>query len=171
MSSNNKQTDLLKVEPATIAQVRRSFYRPHKRVPYTGELVNHATGEVTKPPSLTKQSFKDECDINNIIKQYKVTGMITHMSANASRGVYADLPDESDFQTAIAVVAEANSAFNTLPSKIRDRFGNDPAKFLAFCQDPANAKEMQDLGLAKAPAAQDPPKPPAPDAPPPASTE
>lgn len=45
--------------------------------------------------------------------------------------------------------------FDTLPSKLRLRFGNDPAEFLSFVEDPANDQEMIDLGLK--------PKPPLPE--------
>lgn len=125
----------------------RSFYRPHVRVQFGNELVNPHTGEVSYPPSMTKQSHKDECDINNIIKQYKVTGMVTHISANARQGAYQDLPAPIEFQEALNIVAQAEQAFATLPSKVRDRFQNDPEAFLAFTSDPRNAKEMADLGL------------------------
>lgn len=126
-----------------------SFYRPHKRSDtwYTGEVADPKTGELVKLPSMTKQSFVAECDINTIMKQYKKTGMISHVSAHAAQGAYLDLPDATDFQQSLELVKEATIAFNTLPSKVRERFANDPARFLAFCGDPANRKEMGELGL------------------------
>lgn len=48
----------------------------------------------------------------------------------------------------------------TLPAKVRDRFSNDPGKFLAFVDDPKSREEMYELGLAKRP---DPPPPKAKD--------
>lgn len=129
------------------APIRRSFYRPHARVLYTGEVTNPVTGEVTKPPSMTKQEHKAECDINNILKQYKATGMIRHIAAQA--GVYTDLPSDVDFQGSLNMVLEAQAAFATLPSLVRERFANDPQRFLAFMADPNNLDEMVKLGLAK----------------------
>lgn len=142
---------------------KHSFYRPHDRSAtwYTGEVTDPITGEVTKPPSMTKQSFAAECDINNIIKQYKVTGMISHISARAAQGSYLDLPDPLDFQESLNVVAEAQRAFDTLPSKVRDRFDNNPTKFLEFMADPANGEELVKLGLASR--VGDPAPAPAPD--------
>jgi len=127
-----------------------SFYRPHKREDtwYTGEVTNPETGEVTKPPSMTKQSFAAECDINNILKQYKKTGIISHINAQAARGTYQDLPDDVDYQSALNLIINAENAFATLPSGVRDRFGNDPAEFMAFMADPKNAEEIVQLGLA-----------------------
>ena len=34
----------------------------------------------TSKPSLTKQSFTKECDINNIMKKYQKTGAIDHVN-------------------------------------------------------------------------------------------
>lgn len=120
----------------------RSFYRPHPRIQFHNVDDN---GEVM--PSMTKQSFKDECDINRIIKQFSATGMATHISERAAKGAYVDLPDSVDFQEALHTVAAAEAAFMSLPSKIRDRFVNDPEQFLAFLHNPSNEAEARELGL------------------------
>lgn len=136
-----------------------SHYRPHARVQERGELVHPVTGEVTRPPSMTKQEFVRESDINNIIKQYSSTGMLNHVSARAAQGVYADLPEPMEFQDALHQVEAANQAFMTLPAKLRDRFGSDPLRFLEFCSDPKNLDEMRTLGIAKPlPMPETPPK-------------
>lgn len=122
---------------------KRSFYRPHKRVSLDGSHPD--TGEFL--PSMTKQSFKEECDINNIIKSFSQTGMITHISERAAQGQYLDLPDSVDFQDALSLVDQARTAFMSLPSKIRDRFDSDPEQFLAFIHDPKNEAEARELGL------------------------
>lgn len=132
------------------SEIPRDFYRPHKRVYYDPHLTNPKTGEVYIPERRVKQSFVTECDINTIMKQYSQTGQIRHISAKAAQGAYLDLPDEIDFQTALQIVKDGESAFGTLPSKVRDRFSNDPARFLDFMSDPANAEEAVKLGLATA---------------------
>lgn len=137
--------------------IKRTFYRPHKRVQEDGAMINRL-GEVSYPPSMTKQEFKREADINNILKQYSATGMLSHVSARAATGAYIDLPDSVDFQESLNTVKAAETAFASLPSKIRDRFHNDPAEFLAFCSDAANLDELRKLGLAKP----EEPVPPAP---------
>lgn len=136
---------------------KQTFYRPHARVQEFGTIVNPHTGEVTQPPSLTKQEFKRESDINNILKQYSKTGMLNHLNIRAAQGMYADLPDAVDFQDSLHLVRQAEATFMTLPAKLRDRFANDPANFLEFCSDPRNLEEMRELGLAIKP-------PPAPEA-------
>ena len=45
-------------------------------------------------------------------------------------------------------VAKGKTMFEELPSSIRTKFENDPAKFLDFVQDKENLTEMQELGLA-----------------------
>lgn len=135
------------------AEIPRDLYRPHKRVYYNPQLVDHKTGEFYTPERRVKQSFVPECDINTIMKQYSQTGQVRHISANAAKGAYMDLPDEVDYQTSLAIVAEANAAFATLPAKIRDRFQNDARSFLEFIGDPNNRQEAENLGLLKEPAA------------------
>lgn len=130
-------------------QVRRSFYRPHKRVQEHGRLFNVHTGEYTTPPSMTKQEFRKESDINNIIKSYSPQAMRNLIAQAAAAGRYEDLPDTYDFQESLHLVEQARAAFMTLPAHVRDRFGQDPARFLAFTSDVNNRQEMANLGLIK----------------------
>lgn len=126
-----------------------ALYRPHRRVQEHGEIINPHTGDITIPPSMTKQEFVRECDINNVIKQYKTHGMLTHVNTKAAQGAYQDLPDSVDFQESLHTIMVAENAFMSLPSKVRDRFGQDPAEFLAFLNNPENADEARKLGILK----------------------
>ncbi|AXH77035.1 MAG: internal scaffolding protein [Microviridae sp.] len=123
------------------------LYTPHARVQADNTIVNLHTGEITIPPPRTKQSFLPQCDINNIIKEFSITGQITHVSAQAARGAYLDLPEVMDYQESLNTLQRASEAFQSLPAKVRDRFGNDPAQFLEFCGNPENRNEMGELGL------------------------
>lgn len=104
------------------------------------------TGYAFTKPSLTKQSFKAECDINNIISRYNKTGMLDHVMKTGGR--YGDFCDVEDYHTSVLKVVEAQRMFESLPSTLRSRFANDPGNFLMFVQDPANVDEMVKLGLA-----------------------
>lgn len=106
------------------------------------------TVKFTKP-SLAQQSFKDECDINNIMAKYERTGMIEHV--NQFQGQYGDFIGFPDYHQAMNAVKEAESMFMTLPSSIRERFNNNPETFLAFAQDENNQDEMIRMGLIPAP--------------------
>lgn len=92
----------------------------------------------------TKQEFKDECDINILLKRYEHFGEMPPINHVAPQ--YLDVTGH-DYQTHMAVVAGAQSLFNELPSHVRNRFRNDPAEFLDFCHDPANHNEMLKMGL------------------------
>lgn len=94
---------------------------------------------------ITKQSHKAECDINNILKQYQRTGIITHVQ-NA-RPTYEDLPSNIDFQQAMNTVLEAERAFLALPGKVRAHFDNDPERFLAAFYDPNQLDTLRGFGL------------------------
>jgi phage internal scaffolding protein len=102
-----------------------------------------ATGD-----GLTEQHHKDETDINKIVRKYNKTGLIDHL--NQFEAKYADMTG-FDYQNAQNLIASANSMFEGLPSEIRNKFDNDPAKFMTFVDDPANAEQMVEMGLAKAP--------------------
>lgn len=96
-------------------------------------------------PGLTKQSFKDECDVNVIMKRYQATGILPQ-TLNQTMPQYADVSGV-DFQEAMQTVASAQSMFQSLPSQIRSRFDNDPAKLLDFVQNPSNRAEAAAMGF------------------------
>lgn len=124
-------------------------YRPHRRIQEHGEIVNPHTGDITIPPSMTKQEFVRESDINNIIKHFSPRHMAVMTQQVAATGRFEDLPDSVDYQDSLHLVEQAKASFMTLPSKVRDRFGHDPAEFLAFITNPANEKEARELGMLK----------------------
>ncbi|AXL14615.1 internal scaffolding protein [Microviridae sp.] len=95
--------------------------------------------------SMTEQSHKDECDIHNILRKFEKTGMINHVAKH--QGTYGDYTNALGFQEAQIVIAEAQSMFETVPSKIREEFDNDPAKFLDFIQDDDNREQMSEMGF------------------------
>ena len=107
-------------------------------------------GKAFKTPdhgqTLTRQSHKAECDINNIMKRYQKDGVITHFNKFGKN--YGDATG-NDFTEAMQIIAKGKSMFEELPSSARSRFDNDPAKFLDFVNDPENLDEMRELGLAR----------------------
>jgi phage internal scaffolding protein len=98
--------------------------------------------------SLTKQSHTDDTDINQIIARYNVTGVLGH--ERQTEGTYGDFTS-NDYQESMIQITNANNLFNNLPSGIRAQFNNDPAQMLSFCDDPANADKLVELGLAHPP--------------------
>lgn len=107
-------------------------------------------------PTMAKQSFKDECDINTIMKKYQTTGLVSHV--NSIVGSYGDYTNVADYQLHLNQVLAANEAFMELPAAIRKRFDNDPAHLLSFLQDEKNRDEAIRLGLIDPPAPEPPPQ-------------
>lgn len=98
--------------------------------------------------SKTKQSFKQECDINTILGNYRTQGFTNHINLN--RPVYGDFAGEADYLEAMTSIIRANEVFDALPARIRARVENDPAKLIAFVADPDNEAELRELGLVNA---------------------
>lgn len=91
-----------------------------------------------------KQEFKEETDINTILRRFNITGQLPQ---NVRAPVYGDFMEVHDFQTAANAIAAANEAFEEMPAEVRRRFGNDPAAFVDFCSNEANREEAIRLGL------------------------
>jgi phage internal scaffolding protein len=96
-------------------------------------------------PTLAQQHFKDECDVNNILRKYEATGLVTHV-ANGTPS-YGDFSSVLEFQQAQNILIEAQDAFDALPASLRKRFDNDPAVMLEFIENPDNREEAEKLGL------------------------
>ncbi len=143
----------------------------HIRGPYDRESepgIDFSNGE-----SMTKQSFTEECDINNILAKYQKTGVINHV---ADHGGDYGFMDGSTFTEQMMQITKAQSMFNDLPSQAREFFEHDPAKFLEYVDKldmDSDATQLAELGLLSPQAAMEllvnddqvvetPPVPPAP---------
>lgn len=103
--------------------------------------------DCSKDVPLTKQSFKDEADINVLIARYG-EAVVASSGGEASREMfYGDFSDGLDYLAARQSILNAEAAFQSLPAQLRDRFRNDPGELLEFIQDEANHEEAVKLGL------------------------
>ena len=119
-------------------------------------------------PSLTRQEFAAECDINTLMSQYEKTGIISHINPRTPQ--YLNLVGVPDLQTAHEIIQNAAREFMALPATTRAQFDNDPMKFVKFAENPDNIAKMREWGLAPpeaSAAAPAMPAQPASDAPPP----
>jgi len=110
----------------------------------------------------THQEFKDECDINVLMRRYEATGVMPQPWKSPPVAQYGDFSEAPDYFEAQRILATARDQFSGLPSRVRARFNNDPAQLLAFVHDDANLEEARKLGLLRdqAPPAGPPPTPP-----------
>ena len=116
-------------------------------------LIRSAYGEkqkvtITTLDARVEQCHRDECDINKIIAKYDRTGVLNHVNDFEAR--YEDLTG-LDYQTMLNTVANANSMFEGLPSEIRNKFDNEPQKFISFMDDENNNNAMYEMGLKQRP--------------------
>src|SRR6478609_38055 len=77
---------------------------------------------------MTHQSFKKDCDIQNIMKQYKRTGFVNHITS--AKEIMGDFTEALDYHSSLNVVLNAQEAFDNLPAKVRSYYSNDPGNFL-----------------------------------------
>lgn len=127
----------LTLPPSTTTRTFISAYGPKLKTPLHFHL-----------PSRTKQSFKAECDVNTIMGRYAKSGVLPQ-GGRPKQYINAGA---LEFQEAMQLIVEAQTAFDQLPAATRERFGNNPAGLLAFLEDPGNRAEAIKLGLVPPPA-------------------
>lgn len=96
-------------------------------------------------PGVTKQSDLKETDINFLFKRFEKTGQLPDLIVK--NGHYGDYSSVPDYQQALDIVRLAEEQFSNLDVDLRNRFENDPAKFLDFASNPVNARELRKMGL------------------------
>lgn len=118
-------------------------------VPYRLEVPFENEG-----PSMTRQEFAAECDINNIMARYEKAGTWP-LPPNDGQPMYYDFVGMPDLQGALNGIIQAEEAFMRLPAVVRKEFDNDAVRFVEFAQKPDNLAKLREWGLAepeKAPA-------------------
>lgn len=90
-----------------------------------------------------EQSHKDEVDINNIIKRHGAD--IIAKTQQVMALTYDDVTT-NDFQETMNMIIKGNQAFQSLDSKTRAEFENDPAKYLDYVHNEENREAMIERG-------------------------
>ena len=119
---------------------------PFLRTPYNydRDAASIESGLACEEPSLTQQHFKDETDINNILRQFNITGLLPEAPLSPR---YGDFTGIVDYHTALNAVIAAEDDFMALPAHLRARFQNDPENLINFLNDESNKDEAIQLGL------------------------
>lgn len=105
------------------------------------ERVITKTGSVSR----TKQSMKDECNINLIVARHASTGLWDHLTPKSP--IYGDFTRSVDLQEALHLVEEAEKEFEELPAAVRSVVDNDPVKFAEGLADPEVFRELVEAGM------------------------
>ncbi len=88
----------------------------------------------------TKQSHRDETDIVKIMARFDKTGTISHLEKH--EGVYADFSD-FDFHEQTRKLTRGREIFDDLPAELRKEFGQSPAAFFEYVNDPKNIDDLK----------------------------
>lgn len=103
---------------------------------------------VTAPTSNKKYTvgyLNKQCNINDILKTRSMNEIMAE--ASYANMTYLDISSLPSYQDALNIVIDADEKFLQLPSSIREKFGNNPQRFLDFVSDKNNIPEMKELGL------------------------
>jgi hypothetical protein len=92
---------------------------------------------------ITKQSFKDACDVNKILKKHGIKNAASH-AVNYPPEFYADF-EGVDLLEAHNLIEKAHTVFAELPSEVRNEFQNDALAFAGFASDPNNRDKLAEL--------------------------
>lgn len=93
-------------------------------------------------PSLTDESYKQECDIDFIISNFVQRGI----EPPQHQIDYGKQYTSDDFANAMQTVAECKTAYECLPATEKEKFNNSVTNYLDFISDPKNLKESYEKG-------------------------
>lgn len=103
---------------------------------YDREEVSKNTALVCDDETLTQQNFKDDADLNVMIRKY---GVLPVQEVNWNEFDSTVIP--ADYHQLQNKLIEADQAFMSLPAELRNEVNNDPAELLALIsQREAEAK-------------------------------
>lgn len=100
-------------------------------------------------PSLTQQQFKDECEIESLLKAHNLGQVMGILNNHQRQPLYGDVSDIPDFHVSQNHVARATEYFQGLPSDVRAQFNNNLAEFLTTLNDPSAREALTDMGVLK----------------------
>ncbi len=90
----------------------------------------------------TKQSQKDECDINKLLERSARTGALSHLDTFGAQ--YGDFLGY-DFEAHVNTIAEGQTIFEHLPAEVKREFAQSPQRFFEYVTDPENKDRLPEL--------------------------
>lgn len=102
---------------------------------FNSQKVSIDTGVFFDPdemPSVTKQEFELEANVNEIARRYGLTGQLPP----PVEGFFGDVTNVPlDLMSAHSLAADAARSWADLPTVVKDKFGN-PQNFINFIESP-----------------------------------
>lgn len=106
------------------------------------EMLKHCPQPKYTRHGRTKQSQKDETDINKLLDRAGREQTLSHLEKY--QGNYGDFTGY-DFEKHINTIAEGQSIFEALPAEVKREFEQSPKKFFAFVTNPDNAERLPEV--------------------------
>lgn len=116
---------------------KQKFKTPYNR--------SKTPGIHTPGGSRAAQSFKDDCDINVIVRRAMRTGVWPNKRMEVP--VFGDFTNIPDYRSAQQLIVETTEQFEKIPARIRERFHNSVDEFVAFVSNPENSEDVVKMGL------------------------
>lgn len=139
------KTKLLMPTGDTITADMPEFKTPHN---HDTRLESQRTAIYFRDPSLTKQEFVEETDINVILERFMKTGQPPPLTLPEH---FLDVTNRSTYYDFAQAAAEANHLFYMLPAKQRAEFLNDPTRWADAVVQAVEAGDkdtLRNLGIA-----------------------
>lgn len=115
---------------------------------YSSLYVAHdAVAHGNDEPSMTRQEFAADCDINVLMAHYEKNAIVPPQ--NKLQPQYFDASSVPDFRDALDIAREAQDAFMRVPAVVRKELDNDVYKFVEYAQDEGNLEQLRKWGLAE----------------------
>lgn len=112
--------------------------------------VDAPTTDCSKDKILTVQAPASELNINSIVARILKGGTAP---VYGGKPFYGDVSEFDGLQDAYIKIQEAEDLFMQFPAEVREKFDNDPVKFVEFFEDPKNREEAIKLGFIDRPQA------------------
>ena len=94
------------------------------------------------PVSMTKQEFKDDCDVKSVMQRWAQTGVLDH--TRVSPPTYGDTTlTPASYQEALEISRLVENEFNALDPETRAEYDNDPAAYLEHLEQQAHEREIE----------------------------
>lgn len=94
---------------------------------------------------MTKQSFRDEVDINSLVARYRQTGIMPHTRTRTP--LYGDFSMAQDLQATLDTVRTTNESFMALPAAVREAANNSPVQLLEMLATDEGISQLEAQGL------------------------
>lgn len=94
---------------------------------------------------MTKQAFRDDVDINLIVKRYGQNGMFDHLERREA--TYGDFSRSTNLHEAMNLVKAAEAEFEELPAEVRTLANNDPVQYYAMLAEEKETQALKRAGM------------------------